>query len=112
MERLAQLAQQRDIDLRVDHRVCDVIVDDAGAVVGVSAQTPEGLVTLNARRAVVFATGGYPHNPALIAQHFATRMFGACAVSRRAEISFRSHDRLAPSSATWAAAGGPSTRSR
>lgn len=81
MAQLADLAAARGIPMLTRHRVLDVLTDDLGAVVGVRAQTPEGTAEIRARKGVVFATGGYPHNPERVARHFPARMYGSCAVA-------------------------------
>jgi predicted oxidoreductase len=80
MDQLAAQAAARGVDLLTRHRVKEVILDD-GAVVGVVVDTPEGERSFHAGRAVVFASGGYPHSPELMAEHFAAPMYGSCAVA-------------------------------
>ncbi len=60
---LSSIADRHGIELRTEHRVTDVVTNDAGEVVGVIASTTEGAVTLQARKGVVFATGGYAAQP-------------------------------------------------
>jgi succinate dehydrogenase/fumarate reductase flavoprotein subunit len=80
MDQLAAAAAARGVDLLTEHRVKDVVLED-GAMVGVVADTPDGERTLRAARAVVFASGGYPHSPELMAEHFPVPMYGSCAVA-------------------------------
>jgi 3-oxosteroid 1-dehydrogenase len=80
IERLDEMAAARNVELRTQHRVTDVILDDDGAVIGVKASTPDGEVSLYARKGVVFATGGYPHNRERTLQHFPGGLYGSCAV--------------------------------
>jgi 3-oxosteroid 1-dehydrogenase len=56
-------APRRDgVDLRTGHRVQRLVVRD-GAVVGVEATTTDGRThRVAARKAVVFATGGFTHD--------------------------------------------------
>jgi succinate dehydrogenase/fumarate reductase flavoprotein subunit len=63
--RLVETAQSLGVEVRTGHRVSGVVVDEDGAVLGVSAQTSDGPVALGARKAVVFASGGFAHNQAL-----------------------------------------------
>ena len=60
-------AARRDgVDIRTGHRVQKVVVDDKGAVVGVEASTADGMaLRVRARKAVIFATGGFTHDPEL-----------------------------------------------
>jgi 3-oxosteroid 1-dehydrogenase len=80
IQQLSAIADDREIELRTDHRVTGVLTNDAGEVVGVTASTPQRDVTLNARKGVVFATGGYPHNRDLTLEHFPGGLYGSCAV--------------------------------
>jgi len=50
--------------VRLRHRVLGV-VESGGRVAGVVVETPEGTVQLGASRGVVFASGGFVHNPDL-----------------------------------------------
>jgi hypothetical protein len=62
---LLRAARRYGTRVAVEHRVRDVVTDTDGAVVGVVADTPDGEVTIGARRGVVFATGGFEHNASL-----------------------------------------------
>lgn len=80
MAQLDAMAARRDVQLRTEHRVTDVILDADGAVVGVSADTPSGAVAVHGAKGVVFASGGYPHHRALTLEHFPGGLYGSCAV--------------------------------
>ena len=73
--------RERDgIDIRTGHRVQRTIVDDNGAVVGVEADTADGkTVRLKARKAVIFATGGFTHDVELRKNFLSVPVFGGCA---------------------------------
>ncbi|MEV5072766.1 FAD-dependent oxidoreductase [Microbacterium sp. LMI12-1-1.1] len=64
----------------LEHRVVSVVVDD-GAVVGVTVQTPQGEIAVKARRGVVFASGGFTHNPELRDNYLPHPVYGGCAVT-------------------------------
>jgi len=51
------------VSIRTEHRVIEAIWSD-GRVSGVIAQSPAGPVRMLARRGVIFATGGFGHDPA------------------------------------------------
>jgi len=73
-------AMERDgVDLRTQHRVTGVINVAGGAVGGVTAETPEGPVRIRACKAVIFATGGYTHNPEMRRDFLSMPIFGGCA---------------------------------
>lgn len=60
------------VDVRLGHRVLDVLGDATGGISGVVAIT-DGLETrIKARRGVVFATGGYTHNRELMSDYMPT----------------------------------------
>jgi 3-oxosteroid 1-dehydrogenase len=77
---LSAIARQHEIELRVGHRVTDVLCNDAGEVIGVTATREGGDVSLYARKGVVFASGGYPHNRDLTLKYFPGGLYGSCAV--------------------------------
>ena len=66
------------------HRVGGVYLNRDGAVVGVRVATGEGERSIGARKAVVFATGGFVHNEELSREHLGGMYPGGCA-ARTAE---------------------------
>ena len=60
-------AAERDgVDIRTGHRVQRVILDDKGRLIGVEADTQTARrCAFKARKAVIFATGGFTHDPDL-----------------------------------------------
>jgi 3-oxosteroid 1-dehydrogenase len=77
--RTMSAAAERDgVEVRVSHRVQRLVVSD-GAVVGVEATGPEGTVRVGARKAVIFATGGFTHDAELRANFLAAPVYGGCA---------------------------------
>lgn len=79
MEQLHSALQASDIPVFLEHRVVRLVLDAAGRAVGVEAETAGGVVSFRARKAVIFATGGYVHNPAFVAQYQRNRLYGSCA---------------------------------
>jgi 3-oxosteroid 1-dehydrogenase len=73
-------ARADGIEIRTGHRVQRTIVDDNGAVIGVEADTGKGkTVTIKARRAVIFATGGFTHDITMRKNFLSVPVFGGCA---------------------------------
>ena len=73
-------ARADGIDIRTGHRAQRTIVDGNGAVIGVEADTAAGKkVRLKARKAVVFATGGFTHDVTMRKNFFSVPVFGGCA---------------------------------
>jgi len=61
------------------HRVAGVFRNREGAVVGVRTSTTSGEAAIRARKAVVFATGGFVHNEELAREHLGGFYPGGCA---------------------------------
>ena len=78
--RTMSAAAERDgVDIRVSHRVQRLVMAD-GAVVGVDATGPDGAnVRVRARKAVIFASGGFTHDSELRANFLAAPVSGGCA---------------------------------
>jgi succinate dehydrogenase/fumarate reductase flavoprotein subunit len=81
---MSAAARRDGIDIRLAHRVQRVIRDSdergTGAVVGVEASTPAGdTVRVGARKAVIFATGGFTHDVELRANFLGVPAFSGCA---------------------------------
>ncbi len=60
---LAAAAKRLGVRVKLEHRVDGLVQNDDGEVIGVTAETRSGSVTIGARRGVVFATGGFSHAP-------------------------------------------------
>lgn len=80
IRRFLEVARERGIPIRTEHRVEAVVVDEEGAVVGVVATAGDGReVSFRARQAVIFATGGFTHNKELRQNFLQASIFGGCA---------------------------------
>jgi 3-oxosteroid 1-dehydrogenase len=78
---LLRAAKRHGVTVAVEHRVLDVVADDEGAVVAVIADTPEGQVTVQAGRGIVFGSGGMEHNQALRERFLRGPIVGTCGAS-------------------------------
>jgi 3-oxosteroid 1-dehydrogenase len=78
--RTMSAAARRDgVDIRVDHRVQRLVLDGA-AVVGVEAPSADGTpLAAFARKAVIFASGGFTHDLELRQNYLSAPVFGGCA---------------------------------
>ncbi len=77
---MAEAARKAGVDIRTGHRVQRVIVDGEGRVVGVEADNASGKTRkFGARKAVIFATGGFTHDPELRQHYLAAPVKGGCA---------------------------------
>jgi predicted oxidoreductase len=76
-------ATRRDgVEVRTAHRVQRVALNDVGAVVGVVATRADCVTTsLKARKAVIFATGGFTHNAEMRKYYQSAPVFGGCAAA-------------------------------
>lgn len=73
-------AVAHEIPLMLNHRVSRIVRSQSGDVIGVEATTAEGLtVSFHAKKAVVFGSGGYTHNPELMLRLQRGPHFGGCA---------------------------------
>ena len=75
---MSAAAERDGVDIRLSHRVQRLVIAD-GAVVGVEASGPEGTVRVGARKAVIFASGGFTHDPELRANFLSAPVYGGCA---------------------------------
>ena len=74
-------ACRRDgVDIKTSHRVQKILLNDNGEVIGVEAQVEGGdIYRVRARKAVIFATGGYTHDAELRKHFLAMPLYGGCA---------------------------------
>ena len=76
---MAATAREDGVDIRVSHRV-QRVVTDGRAVTGVEAATPDGAThRIGARKAVIFASGGFTHDADLRRNFLGVPAFGGCA---------------------------------
>lgn len=77
---MAAAAKKAGAEIRTSHRVQRAIVDGSGRVVGVEADNAAGkTLRLKARKAVIFASGGFTHDLDLRKNYGAAPVFGGCA---------------------------------
>ena len=79
VQTMSEAAARDGVTVRTGHRVQRVVVD-GGAVVGVEATTADGAThRVRARKAVIFATGGFTHNRELRQNFLNLPVYGGCA---------------------------------
>ncbi len=77
---MAEAARKAGADIRTSHRVQRVIMDDNGRVAGVEVDDAEGRMRrFAARKAVIFATGGFTHDADLRRNFLGAPVKGGCA---------------------------------
>ena len=79
IDRMAGYAAQHGARVRLGCRASQLVQDTDGAVVGVMAEQPPGSALIGARRAVIFASGGFLHNPELRREFLRGPVFGGAA---------------------------------
>jgi 3-oxosteroid 1-dehydrogenase len=76
---MSEAAARDGVDIRTGHRVQRLVTAD-GAVVGVEASITDGAtVRIRARKAVIFATGGFTHDRELRENFLSAPVYGGCA---------------------------------
>ncbi len=80
MAQLQAYREAQSIPVLTSHAVTGVFRNSADAVVGVQAQTETGVVTIRARKGVVFASGGFTQNPEKALNYLRGPIFGGCGV--------------------------------
>lgn len=79
---LAEAARRDGVEIRTGQRVQRLIRNSRGEVVGVEADTSEGRTRrYRARKAVIFASGGFTHNEELRKNYLSVPVYGGCAAS-------------------------------
>lgn len=79
IDRLLSHAEGAGVSILREHRVDAVYRNGAGEIVGVRAGTAAGAVSVRARKAVVFATGGFPHSEHYAREYLNGMYVGGCA---------------------------------
>ncbi|MNF38947.1 3-oxosteroid 1-dehydrogenase [compost metagenome] len=77
---LTAAARRDGVVMRTGHRVMQVILNEKGEAIGVEVETEEGIrQRVRARKAVIFASGGFTHDPELRRNFLNTPVYGGCA---------------------------------
>lgn len=77
---LSAAARRDGVVIKMEHRGNSVIRDAQGAVIGVEAETDDGKrLRVRARKGVIFATGGFTHDPELRRNFLSAPVYGGCA---------------------------------
>jgi succinate dehydrogenase/fumarate reductase flavoprotein subunit len=81
MRQFSTWINAQQIPVMPGYRVDEIIQDEQKQVIGVYAKNGSGnRIAVRARKAVIFGSGGYTHNPELILQFQKGPSFGGCAV--------------------------------
>lgn len=80
MTQLGAAVERSGIPVLLEHRATRLVMDPGGGVAGLEAIHGEETVRIQARKGVIFATGGYAHNPDFIRAYQRAAFYGACAM--------------------------------
>ena len=80
MMQLNGAVKERGIPLLTNHRAMRLILNQDGRTIGVEAESGDSTVRVRARKAAIFGTGGYVHNPEFVGMYQANRVWGSCAM--------------------------------
>jgi 3-oxosteroid 1-dehydrogenase len=78
LAQMEQVARSLGVEIRSPWRVTEAVQDDSGTVVGVIGEGIAGAEMIGARAGVVFASGGFAHNPELTAAYLRGPVLGGC----------------------------------
>jgi succinate dehydrogenase/fumarate reductase flavoprotein subunit len=81
IRQMLDVAEQHGATVRTDHRVVSLLQNNGGDVVGVEVRGGRHAHLVRARQAVVFASGGFLHDPDLVREYLIGPAFGGCAVA-------------------------------
>lgn len=70
----------KQVPILFKHAVGDIEKNKDGEVIGLQAIGPDGPVFFRAKKAVIFGSGGYTHNPEMMLNFQPGPIFGGCAV--------------------------------
>jgi 3-oxosteroid 1-dehydrogenase len=79
MESFKKYAKKHGIPVNTHHEVTKILRNDQGRVYGLEVKTRAGMKTFQARKAVIFGSGGYTHNEELMRNFQRGPIYGGCA---------------------------------
>lgn len=80
MSQLSKAVTARKIPVLMAHRATSLVQNSDARVIGIQAVSNGKTVRLKARKAVIFATGGYVHNREMTNRYQPARLYGSCAM--------------------------------
>ncbi len=81
MEQFQAALKRRGTPVLLEHRATRLVVNARGEVIGLEAGHAGRIVSIRARRGVVFGSGGFVMNPELCRNYLKGPVFGGCAAS-------------------------------
>jgi 3-oxosteroid 1-dehydrogenase len=80
LRQFMEYGARNGITLLLEHAVRQLIMNDNGEVAGVVARHGGRRLAFRGRKAVIFGTGGFTHNPEMALNYLRGPIFGGCAV--------------------------------
>ncbi|MGI6665549.1 MAG: FAD-dependent oxidoreductase [Christensenellaceae bacterium] len=80
IQQLAAWAEEKGIQILTNCMVTSIVQDEAGKVTGVEANYNDALISFQAKKGVIFGSGGYSHNKDLMLQWQRGPHYGGCSV--------------------------------
>lgn len=80
MGQMERALVKNDTTILLEHRAVQLVTDDAGRVIGIVTKNKDKTVSFKAHKAVIFASGGFVHNPNAVENYQQNRIYGACAI--------------------------------
>ena len=78
IEQFEVAARKQDVEVVLNHRAVKLLQNDERAAVGLELRHRHRTVLARARKAVVFASGGFASNEELVRRYLPGRVFGSC----------------------------------
>jgi 3-oxosteroid 1-dehydrogenase len=79
LQQFLAACERAGVPVLTEHRVETVVLDDEGGVAGVRVANGDGVKHLQARQAVIFASGGFTHDDELRKNFLPAPIFSGCA---------------------------------
>ncbi len=78
VEQLELGAEQHGVEIAMEHQAATLLCNEEGEVAGLELRYKHLTVLARARKAVIFASGGYAHNAELVERYLPGRVYGTC----------------------------------
>jgi succinate dehydrogenase/fumarate reductase flavoprotein subunit len=72
--------KRRGVPLLTDHRAVKIILSSEGRAIGLECDSGGNKISIHARKAIIFGTGGYAHNTDFVDTYQRGSLHGACAM--------------------------------
>lgn len=80
IRQLKAAVDKRGIPVLLNHRAKKLVTNSKGEIIGLETITQDKIISLRARRAVIFGSGGFTHSPEKRLNFLRGPIFGGCAI--------------------------------